>query len=122
MADSTYNDLEFWLKVFCARFEIPKIKVADAPAMSERVRMIEEEVSELKVAVLDNDAEKVLDALVDIVYFTIGTSVLLDADFNEAFRRVHKANMRKVRAYTERSAVDLVKPPGWEPADLSGLI
>lgn len=68
-----------------------------------------------------------LDGLVDLVYVALGTAYLHGFDFNEAWRRVHEANMEKVRATSEReskrsSMYDVVKPPDWEPADLSDLV
>lgn len=63
--------------------------------------------------------EHMLDALVDEVYVTLGTSYLHGFDFKEAWRRVHAANMRKVRATSadqskRGSTFDVVKPPEWE--------
>jgi len=70
--------------------------------------------------------EQQLDALVDLVYVALGTAVLSGFDFEEAWRRVHRANMLKVKPrkgqYTKRrSAFDIVKPPGWQAPDLSDL-
>ncbi len=62
--------------------------------------------------------EEQLDALVDLVYVALGTSYLHGFNFREAWRRVHNANMMKVRARTASeskrgSTYDVVKPPGW---------
>ena len=71
--------------------------------------------------------EQALDGLVDLVYVALGTAYLHGFDFNEAWRRVHTANMLKVRA--ENSAVskrgsthDVVKPPGWNAPDHYDLV
>ena len=68
-----------------------------------------------------------LDALVDAVYVAIGTAILHGFDFREAWRRVHEANMRKVRAVSADEskrghAFDVVKPPGWTAPDLADLV
>ena len=68
-----------------------------------------------------------LDALVDLVYVAIGTAYLQGFDFREAWRRVHAANMHKVRALRDidskrESVYDVVKPSGWLPADLGDLV
>ena len=68
-----------------------------------------------------------LDALVDLVYVALGTSYLHGFDFREAWSRVHKANMNKVRALRDDdskrgSVYDVVKPSGWLPADLDDLV
>lgn len=75
------------------------------------------------------DFEKQLDSLVDLSYVTDGTAYLHGFDFDEAYSRVHQANMQKVRVDHEtlegsvrKSKFDVVKPPGWEPADLSDLV
>lgn len=71
--------------------------------------------------------EKQLDALVDLVYVALGTAYLHGFDFDEAWRRVHAANMKKVRAQHAKESArgstnDVVKPPGWTPPDLSDLV
>jgi predicted HAD superfamily Cof-like phosphohydrolase len=74
------------------------------------------------------DLAKQLDALVDLVYVALGTAYLHGFDFDEAWRRVHEANMKKVRAAPDgsnsarKSSHDVVKPPGWTPPDLSDLV
>lgn len=71
--------------------------------------------------------DKQLDALVDLVYVALGTAYLQGFNFNEAWRRVHEANMRKVRATRAEdsqrgSTSDVVKPVGWTAPDLSDLV
>jgi len=71
--------------------------------------------------------EKQLDALVDLVYVALGTAYLQGFRFNEAWRRVHAANMRKVRATRAEdsqrgSTSDVIKPAGWVAPDLSDLV
>jgi predicted HAD superfamily Cof-like phosphohydrolase len=67
-----------------------------------------------------------LDALVDLVYVALGTAYLQGFNFEEAWRRVHAANMAKTRALREvdsqrGSLYDVVKPPGWVAPDLKDL-
>lgn len=108
-----------------------------------RIARLQEEVDEYKEAlVLVNRGvevgdparvvsglEKALDALVDVVYIALGNAHLHGFDFNEAFARVHRANMAKVKAgdgYLHLSkynnAKDIVKPPGWEPPSHLDLV
>lgn len=114
-------DLMKMVQEFQAKFDMPKHKFKSS-FLGERQEMMYEELCEYSKACVDNDPEGALDALVDLVYFAIGTATSLDWDFNEAFRRVHAANMNKVRAFTERSAIDLVKPEGWVAPDLHDLV
>ena len=68
-----------------------------------------------------------LDSLVDLVYVAIGTSYLHGFNFREAWRRVHAANMKKVRAKsseqsTRHSTFDVVKPKNWTAPDHTDLV
>lgn len=66
--------------------------------------------------------DKALDGLVDLVYVALGTSYLHGFNFKEAWRRVHQANMKKVRRIRDDGAqdsgraptYDVVKPTGWK--------
>src|SRR5882672_2916542 len=58
-------------------------------------RHLSEEIRELADSCTLYDE---LDSLVDIVYVTMGLAAKYGFDFNEAFRRVHIANMTKTRA------------------------
>lgn len=71
--------------------------------------------------------EKQLDALVDLVYVALGTAHLHGFDFDEAWRRVHEANMKKIRTARAEdskrgSTHDVVKPEGWEPPSHTDLV
>lgn len=93
-----------------------------------RLKFLEEELTEYYRAWSAHDLEGQLDALVDLVYVALGTARLHGFDFDEAFERVHYANMRKERSASnivnaERgSSFDVIKPPDWKQADLSDLV
>lgn len=73
---------------------------------------------------------KSLDAIIDLIYVALGTAHLqgFSAEMiEEAWRRVHEANMKKVRAEKKEdslrgSTFDVVKPPGWEPPNHDDLV
>jgi len=111
--------------------------------MMFRIGFMKEELMEYETAAnrlhallargIEDDAEVAhllelqLDALVDLVYVALGTSHLHGFDFNEAWARVHRANMAKVRAQSEEdskrgSKYDVVKPKGWEPPSHTDLV
>lgn len=78
-----------------------------------------------------NSLEKQLDGLVDEVYVVLGTAYLQFGPkiFNEAWRRVHAANMKKERAEASEdarshrdTAFDVVKPEGWVPPTHRDLV
>ena len=89
-----------------------------------RITAMQEELDEYIVA---GTAEDELDALVDLAVFTLGTIERMGhADnFDEAYRRVMEKNMEKELGPNQKRnsfQLDLVKPEGWVPADLSDLV
>ena len=90
-----------------------------------------DEVQEIVDASTSGDLPMVLDGIIDTIYILLGTAHLhgfTPEQVNEAWRRVHAANMAKVRATTESPHGDLgirngdiVKPAGWTHPDLSDL-
>ena len=92
-----------------------------------RRAFLEEEFVEYCESAYEDNLEGQLDALVDLVYVALGTAALHGFDFDEAFRRVHAANMQKVRAErTDQSkrgsTFDVVKPNGWKVPYLGDLV
>lgn len=94
-----------------------------------RLQFIMEETLELLHAHRRRDLAATLDALVDILYVTYGLGAMAGMPLDSAFQMVHAANMRKVRASgaddprgRRSSAIDVVKPAGWQPADLELLL
>lgn len=92
-----------------------------------RAHFLREEVIEYLEATDSASMIDQLDALVDIVYVALGTAYFHGFDFAEAWRRVHAANMTKVRAKDEgeskrNSSYDVVKPISWVAPDLSDLV
>lgn len=89
-----------------------------------RSGFLQEELNEYNAAFTKVDQ---LDALVDLVYVALGTAYLQGFDFREAWRRVHAANMLKVRAThasqsARNSTADVVKPDGWQKPNLIDLV
>lgn len=81
---------------------------------SQRVAFMEEEIEELGQAYIDKDLVGVADALADLVYVALGTAHMMGIPFDQVFRVVHAANMRKVRGMTKRGMIfDACKPEGW---------
>lgn len=94
------------------------------------VTVAKAELSEKSLSFDDEMAhalEQALDALVDLTYVVLGTAYLHGFDFREAWRRVHAANMQKIRAKNENqskrgNSYDVIKPPGWQPPRLRDLV
>lgn len=88
---------------------------------------MQEELDEIRAAAINGDLEQYFDGLIDLVYVALGAAYLAGLPFDEGFRRVHEANMKKVRAARPEdskrgSAYDIVKPSGWEPPVLDDLL
>lgn len=85
--------------------------------LEQRLKMIKEEMTELEDGIAIGNELDIIDALVDLVYFAIGTSVLEGYDFNAHWAAVHEANMTKVPGVKptrpDSEGVDMIKPPGW---------
>lgn len=80
-----------------------------------RIKFLEEEMNELSTA---ENADDVVDALIDLCVVAIGTLDLFDVDARLAWDRVHEANMNKRVGIKESrpnplGLPDLVKPEGW---------
>jgi predicted HAD superfamily Cof-like phosphohydrolase len=91
-----------------------------------RLKCLREEVQEYEDA---DNLEGELDALVDLIYFALGTAYRHGFhEFREAWRRVHAKNMTKRLVIKEGESkrghdrYDIVKPEGFVPADLSDLV
>lgn len=90
-----------------------------------RVDMIKEEVKELQDAVDAGDVEGIVDALVDIDVFTIGTADAFAVNYNVAWDEVMKANNdKKPGVKAERpnpfGFPDMIKPEGWKEPSHKG--
>lgn len=94
-----------------------------------RKKLVQEEAQELVDAINNGELADQLDALCDLLYVTIGTANAMGFGdiLDEAFARVHHANMMK-RLVEDRSDSkrgskwDIIKPEGWKPPAMTDLI
>lgn len=138
------------ITAFHEKFELPERKplgALDSETMDFRYKFMMEELSEWRKAQEEalNEVtraskhrdeanytyqlEEALDGLVDLAYVLFGTVYLhgFKDIFGRAWKRVHKANMEKVRAELisdskRGSTQDVVKPAGWEAPSHTDLI
>jgi predicted HAD superfamily Cof-like phosphohydrolase len=87
-----------------------------------RIKFLEEELAETKKAVEQNDAEEIVDGLIDLCVVAIGTLDAFGVDAYEAWNEVYNANMQKRVGVKESrpnplGLPDLIKPEGWTPPD-----
>jgi predicted HAD superfamily Cof-like phosphohydrolase len=91
-----------------------------------RLKMCMEEMNEtIDAAIFDRNPEEVVDGLIDLCVFAIGTLDVFGVDANEAWDRVYEANMNKqVGVKPGRpnpfGLPDLLKPAGWKAPSHEG--
>lgn len=83
-----------------------------------RLNMVREELDETCDAIEAKDPEEIVDGLIDLCVFAIGTLDVFGVDANEAWDRVYEANMAKSPGVKEGrpnpfGLPDLIKPEGW---------
>ena len=89
-----------------------------------RMLMLNEELHETMQAVNSENPEEIVDGLIDICVFAIGTLNVLEVDADKAWNAIHNANMAKepgVKAGRPNpfGMPDLLKPEGWKGPDHS---
>ena len=91
-----------------------------------RLKMCMEEMNEtIDAALFDKDAEEVVDGLIDLCVFAIGTLDVFGVDANTAWDKVYEANMAKSPGVKPGrpnpfGLPDLLKPAGWTPPTHEG--
>ena len=90
-----------------------------------RMSFLDEELTETKNAVKDNDAEEIVDGLIDLCVVAIGTLDAMGVDSHKAWAQVLRANLsKKVGIKPERpnplGLPDLIKPAGWKAPSHAG--
>lgn len=88
-----------------------------------RMGHMQEELSEVRTAHDTYDMDGYVDGIIDLVYVALGALVEMGVCTRATFQEVHAANMRKTRGTRSKrpgsGGYDAVKPPGWEPPDLT---
>ena len=90
-----------------------------------RIRFLQEELDEMKHAAKNNDAEEIVDALIDLCVVAIGTLDAYGVNAYKAWDEVHAANMSKevgIKASRPNplGLPDLIKPEGWKAPSHEG--
>ncbi len=99
----------------------------DAATLALRQTLIREEYEEV-TAVFQNlingqssDITPLIHELTDLLYVVYGAIEACGVDPDPVFAEVHRANMQKMDG-PRRADGKLLKPPGWQPADVRGVI
>lgn len=87
----------------------------------EREQLLLEEYTEFENAATPEDK---VDALVDLIYIAAGTLTMFNVDGDEAFDKVHEANMKKIlgtkKGRSNKTGNDVCKPKGWKAPSHKG--
>ena len=90
------------------------------------LKLIDEEVQELKEAVERGDTIEQLDALLDIIVVTIGAIHSAGYDGEGGWKEVMRTNFAKIDKETgkvrKREDGKVLKPSGWTPPDLKPFL
>jgi len=91
-------------------FDTPQMTIfdTDPKTVDLRLKLIKEEVNELKEAMKEKDMVETIDALGDILYVVYGAGGAFGVDLDQAFDLIHKSNMTKLCA-TEEEAKETVQ-------------
>ena len=119
---------------FHAAIGSPLPETAVQPTLAElalRHKLIQEEyeevteaLGELTAVLQANQPADITDwvhELTDLLYVTYGAVLACGVDADAVFAEVHRANLSKVGG-PRRADGKLLKPPGWQPADVRGVI
>ena len=92
---------------------------------SLRIRLISEELEELKKAISDNNIVEIADALTDILYVTYGAGHAFGINLDKCFNEVQESNMSKLDQdgkpiFNEHGKV--MKGPNYFKPDLSKFL
>ena len=90
-----------------------------------RISLIQEELDELKEAMIKNDLLEVADALTDLLYVTYGAGHAFGIDLDKCFNEVQNSNMSKLGEdgkpiYNELGKV--MKGPNYFKPDLNKFV
>ena len=123
MSTNWFKDMQVMHKKYGVDEWMKKEKNSDWSRLNKfmnfRIKMMQEELDETKAAFKNKDQEEIVDGIIDMCVFAIGTLEVFGVDANKAWDEVLKANMSKEVGIKEGrpnplGLPDLVKPEGWE--------
>ena len=112
--DIEYMHRKFGVNPIVREFDKEKLKAF----LEFRIKFLQEELDEMKKA---DNADDVVDALIDLCVVAIGTLNAFDVDSEKAWAAVYEANIVKQVGVKESrpnplGLPDLIKPEGWTAA------
>lgn len=110
------------------------LDLRDAPAINAdtdgdliklRLSLMEEELAEVKEAIMQHDLLSMAKELADLLYVVYGTAAVFGIPIDDVFAEVHRSNMSKLGedgkpVYREDGKV--LRGPNYKEADISGVL
>ena len=118
------TDEQSMVKEFHRKFDILVHARPTIPNWSTkelRLRLIQEEIDELKEALAQENLVAVAKEMADLLYVVYGTAVSYGIDMEPVFQEVHRSNLSKVGGY-KRADGKWVKPLTYSPASLEPIL
>ena len=121
---TNFEKVGLFMKTFGQEIKI-KAELSNNKINELRIRLINEELEELKKAIKDNDILEVADALTDILYVAYGAGHAFGINLDKCFNEVQQSNMSKLGSngkpiYNESGKV--MKGPNYFKPDLSKFL
>jgi predicted HAD superfamily Cof-like phosphohydrolase len=95
--------------------------LVDRAIVLNRIRLIQEELSEYAAGAAKGDLVEIADALTDLLYVVVGGFVEHGLPMDKLFVEVHRSNMTKIGGVKDQAG-KLVKPASYEPPRLESII
>ena len=121
---TNFNNVKKFMETFGQEVQF-KASFPDKKIQNLRIKLIEEELSELKDAIKNKDIVEVADALTDILYVTYGAGHAFGINLDQCFKEVQESNMSKLDEngkpiYNENGKV--LKGPYYREPDLKKIV
>lgn len=116
-------DYEAMVRAFHAKINQPHASGSIAfRTAALRMRLIEEEATELINAIHAGDMVETVDGIADLLYVTFGTAIAFGVDIGKYFEEVHRTNMLKIPGEGDNLDGKATKPEGWEPPKIAWML
>jgi predicted HAD superfamily Cof-like phosphohydrolase len=116
------------VRAFHEACDVPVLKsprLPDTDRRALRMKLLVEELTEFRESLCASDLEGCAQELADLIYVAIGAGLEFGLPLGEVWRAIHEANMAKADPVTgkvtKREDGKVLKPDGWQPANIKAL-
>jgi predicted HAD superfamily Cof-like phosphohydrolase len=100
-------------------------RLVDGRLAALRVRLIEEELGELAIAIEQSNIVEIADALGDLAYVVAGAALVYGIPLDRVVDEIHRANMSKLGKDgkpVKRADGKILKGPNYTPPNVAAII